>query len=252
MLKLSVKVLSKDNPSLVEACLAFARENLFLVKPLLSVCPRFNLPKLHGILMVLACLAWATAFNPKAAWAEAQNNSGVQITQLKTQWNPPNQSPGLYVNAQLRIVLPSKVESALFKSVPMQFVLEATLLKDRWYWTDKVVSTAQRSFRLTYQPLTRRWRLQSYSGAIGASASNTGLGLSRYFDSLTQALQTIAYVHDWQVASVDAIDRNQNHRLVLQFYLDTSPWFSPFDLGPGLEEKRPFSATREVPLLANP
>ena len=49
----------------------------------------------------------------------------------------------------------------------------ATLVRERWYWYDKEVAAASRYMRLSYQPLTRRWRLLASPSPIG----NAGLSL---------------------------------------------------------------------------
>jgi hypothetical protein len=50
-------------------------------------------------------------------------------------------------------------EDALRKGIPMYFVTEAELTRRRWYWYDQHIATEVRYLRLSYQPLTRRWRL---------------------------------------------------------------------------------------------
>ena len=41
------------------------------------------------------------------------------------------------VSAQMVFELPAAVEDALLKSIPMTFVAEAELLRERWYWYDR-------------------------------------------------------------------------------------------------------------------
>ena len=71
---------------------------------------------------------------------------------------------GLYLSAQVRLELTPVVEDALFKGVPMFFVAEAEVFRSRWYWTDQKIIGTSKSWRLAYQPLTRRWRLNAASG----------------------------------------------------------------------------------------
>ena len=51
---------------------------------------------------------------------------------------------GLYLSAQLHFELPTLVEDALYKGIPMYFVLEAQVARERWYWADRQVAQAGR------------------------------------------------------------------------------------------------------------
>jgi len=63
---------------------------------------------------------------------------------------------GVLLSANVKFELPPVIDDALDKGIPMFFVAEATLLRDRWYWYDKQVTSVARHMRLSYQPLTRR------------------------------------------------------------------------------------------------
>ena len=62
----------------------------------------------------------------------------------------------LWLSTQLEFELSQAVIDALHKGIPIYFVAEADVLRERWYWTNKKVATARRHFRLAYHPLTRR------------------------------------------------------------------------------------------------
>src|SRR2546423_1098221 len=85
---------------------------------------------------------------------------------------------GVQLNFLLRFELPRGVEDALQKGVPMYFVAEAQVFRDRWYWTDKRVSKATRVWRVAFQPLTRKYRV-------------TFGGLNQNFDTLSDALAAV-------------------------------------------------------------
>ena len=74
----------------------------------------------------------------------------------------------------------------------MYFVWQADVYRDRWYWTDKRVSSVVRTFRLAYQPLTRRWRLsQAHDGVTGAGAAALQYALHQNFESLDEVLAVV-------------------------------------------------------------
>lgn len=136
---------------------------------------------------------------------------------------------GLHLSAQFKFDLPTIVEDALIKGIPMFFVAEAEVSKNRWYWYDKKVAIATRHMRLSFQPLTRRWRLNVTSGVIG----NTGLGVSlpQYFDSLPDALTKIQRISNWKIAELTEVEADVPHTVDLRFKLDVSQLPRPFQIG---------------------
>ena len=139
------------------------------------------------------------------------------------------QDDGLHLSAQIKFDIPTIVEDALIKGIPMFFVTEAEVSKDRWYWYDKKVAVAMRQMRLSFQPLTRRWRLNVTNGVIG----NTGQGVSlpQYFDSLSDALANIQRISSWKIAELSEVDIDASHTIDLRFKLDVSQLPRPFQIG---------------------
>ena len=76
----------------------------------------------------------------------------TEVSQLRIERNEDE----LQLSAQLQFEISSAVEEALVKGIPMVFVINADVVKERWYWTDKKLVAAERFMRLAYQPLTRR------------------------------------------------------------------------------------------------
>jgi len=134
---------------------------------------------------------------------------------------------GILLSASVRFELPQVVEDALAKGIPMFFVAEASLLRDRWYWYDKRVATAVRHMRLSYQPLTRRWRLQVSASPIG----NTGAVLGQTFDSRDEALAAVQRVSRWRIAEPTEVETDAGHNIDFRFRLDVSQLPRPFQIG---------------------
>jgi hypothetical protein len=133
------------------------------------------------------------------------------------------------ISAQVAFELPVAVEDALLKGVPLFFVNEAEVLRERWYWSDKKISAVERHFRLAYQPLTRRWRLNVTSGA-GRDAS-LGLALNQSFDTLAQVLDSIKRISRWKIAEASELDVNQKYKVEFRFRLDLNQLPRPFQIG---------------------
>ncbi|MDP3412287.1 MAG: DUF4390 domain-containing protein, partial [Polaromonas sp.] len=149
----------------------------------------------------------------------------AEISQLRLE----RSDDSVYLSATVRFELPTVVEDALLKGIPMFFVAEADIYRDRWYWYDRRVTTATRTMRLAYQPLTRRWRLNILPGAI----SVTGLraSLSQNYDTLAEALAAIQRISRWRIADAAEIDAASRHNVEFRFRLDLSQLPRPFQIG---------------------
>jgi hypothetical protein len=135
----------------------------------------------------------------------------------------------ILVSAQIEFDLSAAVEDALLKGIPVFFAAEATLLRERWYWSDKKIATVERHFRLAYQPLTRLWRLNVSGG--NASAASQGLTLNQSFDTLQQALGSIKRISRWKLADATDLDPAQKYKTDFHFRLDLTQLPRPFQIG---------------------
>lgn len=134
---------------------------------------------------------------------------------------------GILLSATVRFDLPPVVEDALEKGIPMFFVAEAGVFRERWYWYDKQISYAARHMRLSYLPLTRRWRLVVSPTPIG----NAGGGLGQTFDSEDEALAAVQRISRWKIADAAEIDPEGRHTVDFRFRLDVSQLPRPFQIG---------------------
>ncbi len=171
-----------------------------------------------GVLFVMVSLL----FCPPSSAAEP--NRG-EVAELRLQ----RMDDGVYLSTSLEFDLPELAEDALRKGIPMFFVMEAQVLRDRWYWSDREVAEATRYLRLSYQPLTRRWRLNTSSTPF----ANTGLGvvLGQNFDDLEDALSAMQRISRWKIAESSAIDADAGHTIQFRFRLDMSQLPRPFQIG---------------------
>ncbi len=158
------------------------------------------------------------------AWALT---SSVELTELM----PVRKDNALLLNAQLKLELGPAVEDALIKGLAVHFVVEAEVLRDRWYWTDKKIGAASRYYRLAFQPLTRRWRLNVSSEPI--SGSGLAGSISQNFETLGEALSVIRRQSAWKIADAQSLDPDARQRLRYEFRLDISQLPRPFQIGSG-------------------
>ncbi len=164
----------------------------------------------------------------------------AEIPDLRVERTPE----GLLMSAQVRFELPSAAEEALQKGIPLIFVAEAALTRDRWYWYDKEVARASRHLRLSYQPLTRRWRLLVSSAPIG----NAGLALGQGFDSRDEAMAAVQRISGWKIAEAQDVEADARHGISLRFRLDVSQLPRPLQIGLVGQDEWNISATRSLRL----
>ena len=174
----------------------------------------------HRLRLWLLALLLFSAFGGVHA-----QTSGGAAPQLKLE----RQDDALVLSAQLDFELPPVVEDALLKGIPIHFVASADLVRERWYWTNKRLASVQRHLRLSYHPLTRRWRLNSNFSESNDSAQ--GLALNQNFESLADAMRTIRRISYWRIADIAAIDSDGKYAVEFNFQLDTTQLPRPLQIG---------------------
>lgn len=161
--------------------------------------------------LLLVLLLASTSLAPMAAAQTAPEVQSFEVTRG---------DDGVTVAFSLNFELPRGVEDALYKGVPLYFVAKVELLRERWYWRDKRVSVAERTWRLAFQPLSRKFRV-----SFG--------GLNQSYDSLADALVAVRRVTSWRVADAGAVDDGGGHYVEFSYWLDTSLLPRPLQIGLG-------------------
>jgi hypothetical protein len=191
---------------------------------------------LRALLLCLSLIAAITT----PAHAQSANGPSVEVTELRLE----KSEGALLLQSSLRLDLSSVVEDALQKGMPIHFVSEVEITRDRWYWYDKKISTVARHFRLAYQPLTRLWRLnvsREPIGTVGLASS-----LSQSFDTLPDALAAIRRTVNWKVADLSEIDSDNKYTLMFKFRLDVSQLARPFQMTAGSNAEWNLAAQKTI------
>jgi len=126
---------------------------------------------------------------------------------------------GLMLSFAARFELSKPIEEALQKGVPLFFVAQAEVFRDRWYWRDKQLGSSTRTWRLAYQPLTRKYRV-------------TYGGLSQHYDNLSDALVAVSRTVNWKLADAGQLDDGK-HYVEFSYQLDTAQMPRPMQIGIG-------------------
>jgi hypothetical protein len=194
-----------------------------------------------------ALLFWAvlTLGFVNSANAQAPNSTPVEITELRLE----RSEGALLLQSSLKLELSNGIEDALQKGMPIYFVTEAELTRDRWYWYDKKVGTVARHYRLAYQPLTRKWRLNVSREPIGAGGLASSL--SQTFETLPEAMAAIRRTVNWKLADVSDIDTDQKLTLNFKFRLDVSQLPRPFQMTAGSQAEWNLSTQKTLRLTSD-
>ena len=109
------------------------------------------------------------------------------------------------------------LEDAVNRGIALYFVIDFELYRERWYWFDRKIVSQSLTYRLTYSPLTRQYRLSR-----GA--------LAQPFDTLEEAVATMRRVRNWKVIERGAIKPDEDYRAQVRMRFDTSQLPRPFQI----------------------
>lgn len=142
--------------------------------------------RLAACLLVLlaGCLAWGAG--------RAASSPEFLVTSAHTF----ERNAVYYLDATARLRLNGNLSSALDNGVALTFVWDIHIMRPDGWWFDNTVATLTQRYRLRYQPLSLRYKVEDL---------NTGLSLS-YF-SLQQALERIGRLHDFPLIDRSLLPR---------------------------------------------
>jgi hypothetical protein len=159
---------------------------------------------------VLVPGAWIAALaRPGEALAAEPELTNFEITR---------DEDGVFLNYAVDFELGRSVEDALMKAVPLFFVAEAEILRDRWYWRDRRVAHAARVWKIVLQPLTSTYRVTTVGG------------LSQNYATRGEALGAISRSTRWKLAEPGQID-DGHHYLEFNYRLDITLLPRPMQIG---------------------
>ena len=168
---------------------------------------RWGRASVLGLWMLAASLT--ALVPPPAAATDVPALTGFELTQ---------DEEGVSLSYSLNFELSKSVEEALNKGVPLYFLAEAEVFRERWYWRDKRVAHATRLWRIAYQPLTSSYRV-------------TFGGLNLSYNSQAEALAAMRRTVRWKVAETGQIDAGKGHYVEFSFRLDTTLLPRPLQIG---------------------
>lgn len=152
-------------------------------------------------LMLVPALAWAAEIEVANPQLQAGDDGYVLAADFKFELNP-------------------RLEEAVAKGVVLYFVADFELTKARWYWLDEKLVSRSQTYRLSYNALTRQYRLSA------------GSGLHQSFASLSDALQVLSRLRNWVVAErgEKGLRAGDTYEAALRLRLDVTQLPKPFQI----------------------
>ena len=196
-------------------------------------------PKLWAALLAWPLWLAIGAFIAAPSSAFADERIGVMAAALEPARDSQNMSgDALLLNATFEFELPQALEEAVQKGIALYFNIEFELFRKRWYWFDRRVASSTLTYRLSYSPLTRQYRL-----ARG--------GLSQSFESLDEALALLKSVRNWKVAEKSVLSPRDEYSAQVRMRLDVTQLPKPFQVNAITSREWTLTSDwREVPVTA--
>jgi len=129
----------------------------------------------------------------------------------------------LYVDADIDLELGADLRIAAEKGLALHFVLEVQIFsKSKWWWFNKTVVDARRSYRLSYNVLTRQWRVSTADSGSGDWALPQA--------TLDNALSVLRQVRGWAPGGAGRFASGTRYEGRMRLRLDTARLPRPFQI----------------------
>jgi hypothetical protein len=124
---------------------------------------------------------------------------------------------GWALEADFDVQLNGRLEEAINRGVPLYFVVEFELARPRWYWLDEKPVQQSLTYKISYTPLLRQYRL-----SVGNNYQN--------FTRLDEVTRALSRLRGWHVAEKGALKKEVAYQAGLRMRLDTAQLPKPFQV----------------------
>lgn len=121
------------------------------------------------------------------------------------------------LNAAFNVRLNRTQEEALKKGISLYFVTEVELDRKRDWWFNEDVTIASRIGRLNYNPLTRRYQLESVDGY-------------KAYDTLFEALAELGRIESWAIVPKKSLKQGNHYLASIRMRLDRGQLSKPLQI----------------------
>lgn len=123
----------------------------------------------------------------------------------------------LSIDADIGLQLNTTMKQALSRGVPLYFSLDLEIEQPRWWWLNKTIVDASLERRLSYNALTRSWRVSTGDLAITAA-------------SYDEAMAWLTRIRDWPVVMSDRFEPDRQYLGQVRIRLDTDRLARPLQM----------------------
>jgi hypothetical protein len=155
----------------------------------------------------MAILLVASLFSPEAR-AEGIEVASAAIEHSDDGWN---------LDAAFDVQFSPRLEEAVNRGVPVYFIVEFELARPRSYWFDEKTVQLSQTYKITYTPLLRQYRL-----AVGNVYQN--------FTRFEEVTRVLSRLRGWHVADKGALKKDEVYQAGIRMRLDTAQLPKPFQL----------------------
>ena len=172
-----------------------------LLSPLVPRWRRWGLGLRLALLLALTALA-------TAAHADGIDVRSATLVQDDDGWQ---------LEAEFDIQFSPRLEEAVNRGVPLFFVVEFELARPRWYWFDEKPVQLSQTYKISYTPLLRQYRL-----SVG--------NLYQNFNSFDEVTRVQSRLRGWHIAEKGALKKDITYQAGLRMRLDTAQLPKPFQV----------------------
>jgi hypothetical protein len=183
--------------------------------------PPHGFPRRRSVLRALGAAGLRFLFPAAAAGAMLAPRAALGADPELTQFEVSRDDEGVYLSFAVSFELGRSPDEALMKSVPLFFVAEAEVYRERWYWRNRRVAQTTRVWKVVFQPLTSTYRV------------TTEGGLSQSYPTRAEAIAAVSRSTRWKVAEASHIEDGSRHYLEFEFRLDVNLLPRPMQIGVG-------------------
>jgi hypothetical protein len=124
---------------------------------------------------------------------------------------------GWQLQADFEVQFSQRLEEAVNRGVPLYFVVELEISRPRWYWLDEKPVQLSQTYKISYTPLLRQYRL-----SVG--------NLYQNFTRLDEVTRVLSRVRGWHVADRGVFQKDVTYQAALRMRLDTAQLPKPFQV----------------------
>ena len=123
----------------------------------------------------------------------------------------------LSLDIDIDLTLNTSMKQALSRGVPLYFSVDLEIEQPRWWWLNKSIVDTALERRLSYNTLTRSWRVSTGDLAITAA-------------SYEDAIKLLARIRDWPVVLSDRFEQDQQYIGEIRIRLDVDRLARPLQM----------------------